>query len=166
MNSLNNFFQPIVQIVTIIFVLMSVTPQAGFIIPLICYCYYWVAALYLVSSRQLKRLESTSNSPIYAQFSETLNGVSTVRAYSAEGRFKYEIEEKVDSNNRNTFYLWTSNRWLSLRCEILSSSLTAFVGGFILISNISEGWAGLAMIYMFEFTNCLSWIIRNHGMNA
>lgn len=40
--------------------------------------------LYRPVNRDLQRLESVSRSPIFAQFSETLNGVSTVRAYNQE----------------------------------------------------------------------------------
>ena len=35
-------------------------------------------------SRDLKRLESSSRSPIYASFSETLAGLDTIRAFWAE----------------------------------------------------------------------------------
>lgn len=37
-------------------------------------------------NRDLQRLESVSRSPIFAQFSETLNGVSTLRAYNQQVR--------------------------------------------------------------------------------
>ena len=35
-------------------------------------------------NRDLQRLESVSRSPIFAQFSETLNGVPTLRAYNQQ----------------------------------------------------------------------------------
>ena len=41
----------------------------------------------VASSRQLKRLDGVTRSPIYANFSETLNGVSTIRAFKKEANF-------------------------------------------------------------------------------
>lgn len=43
--------------------------------------------LLVATSRQLQRLESVSRSPIYALFSETLNGVSSIRAYGRQQQF-------------------------------------------------------------------------------
>lgn len=44
----------------------------------IVYIYRYIQKYYLHSSRELKRLESISKSPIYAQFSETLAGKNVV----------------------------------------------------------------------------------------
>jgi ATP-binding cassette subfamily C (CFTR/MRP) protein 1 len=41
----------------------------------------------VATSRQLQRLESVSRSPIYALFSETLSGVSSIRAYNRQNQF-------------------------------------------------------------------------------
>lgn len=39
---------------------------------------------YRSTSRELRRLDSVSRSPIYASFTETLDGASTIRAFSSE----------------------------------------------------------------------------------
>ena len=52
----------------------------------------------MATSRQLKRLDSITRSPIYTHFQETINGVASIRAYRQQDRFISENEMKVDTN--------------------------------------------------------------------
>ena len=75
-----------------------VTPWfLAFIIPL-SYVYYRIQRFYRATSRELKRLDSISRSPIFVHFSETLNGLSTIRAFGALGRFRLLNEDKVTNH--------------------------------------------------------------------
>jgi ABC-type multidrug transport system fused ATPase/permease subunit len=43
---------------------------------------FWFARRrYLASSREIKRLEAVSRSPVYAEFGATLNGLTTLRYF-------------------------------------------------------------------------------------
>lgn len=127
------------------------------------YFYYRIARYYLRSSREIKRLESVSNSPIYALFGEALNGVSSIRAYGAEGQFVKMIVSRVDRNHRAFFYLFATNRWLTFRTSFLSSVLVFIAGASILSSNLSAGWAGLAFNFANEVTSMLNRSIMTHS---
>lgn len=74
--------------------------------------YYYVQRYYLRTSRELKRLDSVSRSPIYAHFQESLGGISTIRAYRQQLRFAKENEWRVDSNLRAYFPSINANRYV------------------------------------------------------
>jgi len=44
----------------------------------------WLQFFYRSTSRELRRLDSVSRSPIYSSFTETLDGSSTIRAFKSE----------------------------------------------------------------------------------
>ncbi|KAJ3272856.1 hypothetical protein HDV01_005179 [Terramyces sp. JEL0728] len=129
----------------------------------IVYFYYRVAKIYLHTSRELKRIESVSGSPIYAQFGETLNGASTIRAYGAEKKSIREIQTKVDSNHRAFFYLFATNRWLMFRTSILSGIIVFCAGLSLIVTKVSAGWAGVAFIFAGEITRMISNTIMTHA---
>lgn len=65
---------------------------------------------YVATSRQLRRLDSVSRSPIYSHFGETVSGLSVIRAYGHQDRFLKRNEITIDENLK-TVYPWImSNR--------------------------------------------------------
>ena len=63
---------------------------------IIGFVYRQLAIGYLNTGRDLRRMESNSRSPIFANFGELLEGIVTVRAFSAEQRFLDNLYSKVD----------------------------------------------------------------------
>jgi ATP-binding cassette subfamily C (CFTR/MRP) protein 1 len=127
--------------------------------------YYFVQRYYLRTSRELKRLDSVSRSPIYAHFQESLSGMSTIRAYRQQGRFSQENEWRVDANIRAFFPSISANRWLAVRLEFIGSAILLFASTFAVIAvhgggGPSSGLLGLAMSYALQVTSSLNWIVR------
>ncbi|KAF2868308.1 multidrug resistance-associated protein 1 [Massariosphaeria phaeospora] len=127
--------------------------------------YLYIQRYYLRTSRELKRLDSISRSPIYAHFQESLSGMSTIRAYNQQKRFELENEWRVDANLRAYFPSINANRWLAVRLEFIGSVIILASAGFAIVSvsnhsGLSAGMVGLAMSYALQITSSLNWIVR------
>lgn len=143
-------------------VIMFATPVA--IVPIfVMLCgYYLVQKVYVATSRQLKRLESVSRSPIYSNFGETVAGASVIRAYGLGERFVKESERRVDYNHQATFTAAVSNRWLAIRLEIVGN-LVIFAAAILAVmgrDSLSPGLVGLSISYALQVTQTLNWLVR------
>jgi len=103
-------FSDILTVTTIVVLITVITPAFLFAGIVITAIFAVLGMAYLRSSVELKRLESVSRSPIFQHFGETLNGVSTIRAYGDEQRFIRENLRKVNDNNRPFILLWVCPR--------------------------------------------------------
>jgi ATP-binding cassette subfamily C (CFTR/MRP) protein 1 len=86
------------QVIATLVVISYSTPVFITVILPIGIIYYFIQRFYVASSRQLKRLESVSRSPIYSHFGESVTGAQTIRAYGVQDRFIRESESRVDFN--------------------------------------------------------------------
>lgn len=133
------------------------------VIPLgVLYVYY--QQYYLKTSRELRRLDSVSRSPIFANFQESLNGVSIIRAYDQQERFKFLNQARIDRNMRAFHPSINANRWLAVRLEFLGSLIILGASGLAIFSlrtsQISAGLVGLSVSYALQITQALNWIVR------
>ncbi|KAJ8688541.1 hypothetical protein QAD02_024336 [Eretmocerus hayati] len=124
--------------------------------------YYLVQQFYVATSRQLKRLDSVSRSPIYSHFSESITGAPIIRAYGAEERFLVESEKKIDSNQMCFYPSNIANRWLAVRLETMGNILVFFAALFAVLARgtINAGLVGLSVSYALQITQTLNWIVR------
>ncbi|KAF8980718.1 hypothetical protein BGZ46_003793 [Entomortierella lignicola] len=90
-----------------------------FLIPL-AFAYYHIGGYFLVSGRELKRLDSAARSPLYAHFGETLAGLTTIRAYSDGDRFAVQATVLLDRSQQTSYLINVSTRWLQLMLDSLS----------------------------------------------
>lgn len=131
------------------------------IIPLLI-LYYLIQRFYIATSRQLKRIESVTRSPIYSHFGESINGQSTIRAYGDQERFIADNEQKVDFNQTASYPSIIANRWLAVRLEILGSFIVFFTSLFAIFmrESLSPSIAGLTISYALQISQTLSMLVR------
>ncbi|XP_063922476.1 multidrug resistance-associated protein 1 isoform X2 [Zophobas morio] len=123
--------------------------------------YYFIQRFYVATSRQLKRLESVSRSPIYSHFGETITGVQAIRAFREQDRFIRESEHKVDVNQVCYYPSIISNRWLAVRLEMIGNLIIFFAALFaVLGKDQNPGLVGLSVTYSLQITQTLNWLVR------
>ncbi|OBZ89252.1 ATP-dependent bile acid permease [Choanephora cucurbitarum] len=165
--SLSFLLFSIVATLCVILLVSSVTP--AFLIPgaVIAVMFWAIGSYYLSTSRDMKRLNSVSRSPIYVQFNESVNGVATIRAFGSQHRFIIENHNKIDNNNRPFLWMWATNRWLHCRVDLLGA-FVGFCTGFVLLLGrnwVDPGLAGLSLSYSLTFTHHILWVVRCYAMN-
>ncbi|SCU77718.1 LAFA_0A03048g1_1 [Lachancea sp. 'fantastica'] len=130
---------------------------------LVLYLYY--QAYYVTLSRELKRLISTSFSPIMSMLSETIAGHMVIQAFDHIDRFDYFNLQNVQFNVNCVFNFRSTNRWLSVRLESIGAFMILAVAMLSLYtttgdSPLSAGMVGLLMSCALQVTSRLMWIVR------
>ncbi|KAJ2726275.1 hypothetical protein GGI07_000752, partial [Coemansia sp. Benny D115] len=156
-----------VNVISAVIVIGFSTPLMFVIMFPLAFVYRYLQQRFLFSSRELRRLDSTTRSPIFAHFQESIGGVSTIRAYGQQSRFVVENEHRLDKNIRVYYTYISLNRWLTLRLETLGNTVML---GTTLLAIISlhyfgygdAGLVGLSVAYALDFTNSLGWSVRSY----
>lgn len=142
-----------------------------FLFPILFY-YYRAQQYFIKTSRELTRLDSLSRSPIYALFAETLDGLSTIRAFGDEARLTAKSNALLDCNQQAYFLNFSANCWLAVRLELAGACIVTFTALSAVFSrqfytDASEesrhqfaGMAGLAISLALGVTQSLNWSVR------
>ncbi|XP_039049118.1 ABC transporter C family member 2-like [Hibiscus syriacus] len=163
----NTFLGQVSQLLST-FVLIGIvsTMSLWSIMPLLV-LFYAAYLYYHSTAREVKRLDSITRSPVYAQFGEALNGLSTIRAYKAYDRMVDINGKSMDNNIRFTLVNMSSNRWLAIRLGTLGGLMIWFTATFAVMQNgraeNQQEYAstmGLLLSYALNITSLLTAVLR------
>uniref|UniRef100_A0A8U7N2J6 ABC-type glutathione-S-conjugate transporter n=1 Tax=Corvus moneduloides TaxID=1196302 RepID=A0A8U7N2J6_CORMO len=146
---------------TLIMICLATPFFAVVIVPLSVF-YYFVLRFYISTSRQLRRLDSVTRSPIYSHFGETVSGLSVIRAYGHQERFLKHNETTMDINQKSVYSWIISNRWLAIRLEFVGSLVVFFSALLAVIAKgtLEGGIVGLSVSSALNVTQTLNWLVR------
>ncbi|KPP67593.1 multidrug resistance-associated protein 1-like [Scleropages formosus] len=156
------FMGSMFNVVSTCAIILVATPLIAVVIPPLGLLYFFVQRFYVATSRQLKRLESVSRSPMLSHFTETLLGTSVIRAFGEQERFISECNRHIDHNQKAYFPSIVANRWLAVRLEFVGSCIVMFAALFAVVSrdSLSPGIVGLSISYALQVTASLNWLVR------
>uniref|UniRef100_A0A8D2L2R0 Uncharacterized protein n=1 Tax=Varanus komodoensis TaxID=61221 RepID=A0A8D2L2R0_VARKO len=145
-----------------ILVIVFVSPLFILVVVPLGYLYFTIQRYYIASSRQIRRLAGASQTPIISHFSETLLGVSTVRAFGHQERFINQNKDVINENLVCFYNNVISNRWLSVRLEFLGNLMVFFAALFAVFagSKVDSAAIGLSISYALNITQSLNFWVR------
>ncbi|KAM4572682.1 ATP-binding cassette sub-family C member 8 isoform 1-T1 [Odontesthes bonariensis] len=134
------------------------------LLPLAVTCYF-IQKYFRMASRDLQQLEDGTQLPLLTHFSETVEGLTTIRALRYEPRFRQRLLQFTDANNIASLFLTAANRWLEVRMEYIGACvvLVAAVASITnsLYNQLSPGLVGLGLTYALMVSNYMNWMVRN-----
>ncbi|KAL7292212.1 hypothetical protein TKK_0014165 [Trichogramma kaykai] len=129
------------------------------IIAVIC---YWIRKVYLKTSKNIKRLEGMTRSPVFTHLNETLSGIATIRAYEAQTNLKYDFDRFQDVHTSSWYMFVTSSFAYAFILDMFTFifiTLTAFT--FLMLADqFDGGQVGLAITQLMSIVLLVQWGMR------
>lgn len=139
-----------------------VNPTFLVLIVFISIAFAWFRKVYLKTSKNVKRLEGMSRSPVFTHLNATLNGLTTIRAYCAQDILKQEFDKLQDVHTSTIYmYIVTSTAFgfvLDVFCFVFISLVT--FSFLIFNQSFSDGEVGLAITQIMGMTGLIQWGMR------
>lgn len=182
----DNFGKTVFYFLNIVVTFSSIAYVGGRYFVLFAAClfiiYFQAGKIFSAASRDMRRLDSVTKSPLYAIFSEAITGkqrppipftgitlkphsvestgVQVLRAYGASVNM-FRLMMKISDSNMSSFiWYWTLNRWISARFNLLSSAVVGITGVVCLISGASAASAGFALSFAGTVSGDLLFVVR------
>nr|CAD7455364.1 unnamed protein product [Timema tahoe] len=142
---------------------VSVIINYLFIIPVcvIGFICYFIRELYLKISKDLKRLEGITKSPVFTHLNATLQGLSTIRAYKAQDILRNEFDKHQDLHSSAYFLFIGTSVTFGFYLDLFSLIFISLVTfSFLLMEETFGGNVGLAITQSLGLVGLLQWGIR------
>ncbi|XP_032957049.1 multidrug resistance-associated protein 6 [Rhinolophus ferrumequinum] len=139
------------------------TPLAVMAILPMLILYAGFQSLYVATSCQLRRLESTRHAVVCSHMAETFQGGAVVRAFRVQGPFVTQNDTHVDESQRVSFPRLVADRWLAANLELLGNGLvfSAAMCAVLSKAHLSAGLVGFSVSAALQVTQTLQWAVRS-----
>lgn len=138
-------------------------PWLGLVVAPLCPIYLDIQSKYRNSSRDIKRLSSNALSPLYAHFTETLQGLTTIRAMRATTRFQQDFAVKLEESIRAQVSASAASCWLAVRLQLLGAVIVGGAGVLTAMTSAhttAPGMVGLAISYALSISGLLGGVLN------
>lgn len=128
-----------------------------------CFVGIVVGEAYTRTAVVVKRLVSSSQSPVFSQFADDMLGIQVIRARKgmpqACGKL---LAERLRSFNRATETNYNLNRWVAMRVDLVTAIVTVFAGWLAIskVGVISAGLVGFSLNSASNLSETILYMVR------
>lgn len=124
--------------------------------------FYIYRNIFLRTSRNIKRMEATTRSPVFSHINASLQGLTTIRAFGAQEILRKEFDNFQDIHSSAHYMFLSCNQtfgfWLDFHCIIYAALVTL---SFFFVGNDTYGGSvGLAITQAMSLTGMFQWGMR------
>ena len=121
---------------------------------------YILQKFYLRTSRQMRLLDLETKSPIYSHFMQTLNGLTTMRAFRWQHIFQTEHATLLNQSQRPFYLMYCIQRWLNLVLDLLVAGVAIIIVSLATqLDGSSSGALGVSLLNIVTFSQDLTHLI-------
>jgi ATP-binding cassette, subfamily C (CFTR/MRP), member 1 len=150
----------------IVFFIATTNPWLFLLVIPLGAAFFYISHLYMGISRNLRRTEAISRSPVFAHFVASKTGLPVIRSLNASQVFDRTMMRFLDENGKAMHALVSSTKWLCMRVDFIVSLLITATACICVASrsSLSPGDAALSIVYSLQLIGFAQYIIKQvHG---
>ncbi|XP_058809479.1 ATP-binding cassette sub-family C member 4-like isoform X2 [Phymastichus coffea] len=154
--------QNTIHILAAFTVVSSVNPWLLIPACLVGFCFYGFSLFFIKTSRSIKRLEAITRSPVFSYVSDSLQGLTTIRALGVKKVLVAEFDDHQDLHSSAWFIFFSGSRGLGMYLDLFCAVFLTCVLFTLMIfdDTTMSGHIGLAITQCMLLINTLQWGVR------
>ncbi|KAF9878698.1 ABC multidrug transporter [Colletotrichum karsti] len=162
-SNLVNYTSTSVSALAKIIILAVFSQYLGITLPFLATVLYFLQRFYLQTSRQVRLLGIEAKAPLYTHFSESVAGVSTIRAFGWEKQYQERNYRHIDLSQRPNYTQSCIQAWLSFVLNLVVAVLAVTLVTIVVIwhDKFSAGSVGVSLVMVIGFSEILSRLIQS-----
>jgi ABC-type multidrug transport system fused ATPase/permease subunit len=142
---------------------VAVSVNLYFLIPIVVMglLFWFIRKIYLKTSKNVKRLEGITKSPVFTHLTATLQGLTTIRAYGAQNILRNEFDKHQDLHSSAWYMFITTSQAFGFCLDIMCLIFIGLVTfSFLFIGDTLGGNVGLAITQSMALVGMMQWGMR------
>ncbi|KAJ4254441.1 hypothetical protein NW762_010039 [Fusarium torreyae] len=160
--ALTNFSLDISNAIGSAFVVASASPYLAIGYPFMAGILYFVQKFYLRTSRQMRFLDLEAKSPLYTHFTDTIKGITTIRAFGWEPHDIAHNSKLLDTSQRPAYLLAMIQKWLVSSLHFVVAGTGVLLVTLATRLRTNAGLTGASLVSLLTFSETLSNLISSY----
>ncbi|KAJ5885116.1 hypothetical protein N7495_009626 [Penicillium taxi] len=133
------------------------------VIPFCVLAVYYLANFYVKTSRQMRLLDIEAKAPLFSQFLEAQDGLSSIRAYGWVEDYQCRNRAALDASQRPFYLLYCIQRWLTLVLDLMVAAIAVIViyVALYMKGSPSMNLLGITLFNIVNFSSTLQSLVSN-----